>query len=67
LRVFEAVVRHMSYRRTAEELHLSQPAVSRRVRQRQPSRLGPHDSHVLALDYFLVYPLAFVIPRKDLP
>ena len=57
----------MSYRRTAEELHLSQPAVSRRVRQRQPSRLGPHDSHVLALDYFLVYPLAFVIPRKDLP
>ncbi len=33
LRVFEAVVRHMSYTRAAEELHLTQPAVSMQVRQ----------------------------------
>jgi DNA-binding transcriptional LysR family regulator len=33
LRVFEAVVRHKSYTRAAEELHLTQPAVSMQVRQ----------------------------------
>ncbi|NCA89207.1 MAG: LysR family transcriptional regulator [Gammaproteobacteria bacterium] len=33
LRVFAAVVRHMSYTRAAEELHLTQPAVSMQVRQ----------------------------------
>ncbi|ADC62299.1 LysR family transcriptional regulator [Allochromatium vinosum] len=33
LRVFEAVARHNSYTRAAEELHLSQPAVSMQVRQ----------------------------------
>lgn len=33
LRVFEAVVRHMSYTRAAEELHQTQPAVSMQVRQ----------------------------------
>ncbi|MGQ9659469.1 MAG: LysR family transcriptional regulator [Thermochromatium sp.] len=33
LRVFEAVARHSSYTRAAEELHLSQPAVSMQVRQ----------------------------------
>jgi DNA-binding transcriptional LysR family regulator len=33
LRVFEAVARHLSYTRAAEELHLSQPAVSMQVRQ----------------------------------
>lgn len=33
LRVFEAVARHTSYTRAAEELHLSQPAVSMQVRQ----------------------------------
>ena len=33
LRVFETVVRHMSYTRAAEELHLTQPAVSMQVRQ----------------------------------
>jgi len=33
LRVFEAVARHKSYTRAAEELHLSQPAVSMQVRQ----------------------------------
>jgi len=33
LRVFEAVARHLSYSRAAEEMHLSQPAVSTLVRQ----------------------------------
>jgi LysR family transcriptional regulator, low CO2-responsive transcriptional regulator len=33
LRVFEAVARQLSYTRAAEELHLSQPAVSMQVRQ----------------------------------
>ncbi len=33
LRVFEAVARHLSFSRAAEELHLSQPAVSTLVRQ----------------------------------
>jgi DNA-binding transcriptional LysR family regulator len=31
-RVFEAVARHLSFSRAAEELHLSQPAVSMQVR-----------------------------------
>ena len=33
LRVFEAVARHSSYSRAAEELHLTQPAISMQVRQ----------------------------------
>jgi DNA-binding transcriptional LysR family regulator len=33
LRVFEAVARHCSFSRAAEELHLTQPAVSMQVRQ----------------------------------
>jgi DNA-binding transcriptional LysR family regulator len=33
LRVFEAVARHMNYSRAAEELHLSQPAVSTQVKE----------------------------------
>ena len=33
LRVFEAVARHLSYSRAAEELHLTQPAVSIQVKQ----------------------------------
>ncbi|MEJ2326340.1 MAG: LysR family transcriptional regulator [Chromatiaceae bacterium] len=33
LRVFEAVARQLSYTRAAEELHLTQPAVSMQVRQ----------------------------------
>lgn len=33
LRVFEAVARHLSFSRAAEELHLTQPAVSMQVRQ----------------------------------
>jgi DNA-binding transcriptional LysR family regulator len=33
LRVFEAVARHLNYSRAAEELHLSQPAVSTQVKE----------------------------------
>ncbi|MGR6034243.1 MAG: LysR family transcriptional regulator [Candidatus Nitrosoglobus sp.] len=33
LYVFEAVARHLSYTRAAEELHLSQPAVSMQIKQ----------------------------------
>lgn len=33
LKVFEAVARHLSYSRAAEELHLTQPAVSIQVKQ----------------------------------
>lgn len=33
LKVFASVVRHMSYTRAAEELHLSQPAVSMQIKQ----------------------------------
>lgn len=33
IRVFEAVARHLSYTRAAEELHLSQPAVSMQIKQ----------------------------------
>jgi len=33
LKVFETVARHMSFSRAAEELHLTQPAVSTQVRQ----------------------------------
>jgi DNA-binding transcriptional LysR family regulator len=33
LRVFEAVARHMNFSRAAEELHLSQPAVSTQVKE----------------------------------
>ena len=33
LRVFEAVARHLSFTRAAEELHLTQPAVSMQVKQ----------------------------------
>ena len=37
LRVFEAVARHCSYTRAADELHLTQPAVSMQVRQLEES------------------------------
>ena len=33
LKVFEAVARHLSYTRAAEELHLTQPAVSMQIKQ----------------------------------
>jgi len=33
LRIFEAVVRHLSYTRASEELHLTQPAVSMQIKQ----------------------------------
>jgi LysR family transcriptional regulator, low CO2-responsive transcriptional regulator len=33
LKVFETVARHLSFSRAAEELHLTQPAVSTQVRQ----------------------------------
>ena len=31
--LFEAVARHLSFTRAAEELHLTQPAVSMQIRQ----------------------------------
>ena len=31
LKIFEAVARHLSFSRAAEELHLTQPAVSMQV------------------------------------
>jgi len=37
LKVFEAVARHGSYTRAAEELHLSQPAVSMQIKQLEES------------------------------
>ena len=37
LKVFEAVARHLNYTRAAEELHLSQPAVSMQVKQLEES------------------------------
>lgn len=37
LRVFESVARHLSFSRAAEELHLTQPAVSMQVRQLEES------------------------------
>jgi len=37
LRVFEAVARHLSFSRAAEELHLTQPAVSMQVRSLEES------------------------------
>ena len=33
LKVFESVARHLSFTRAAEELHLSQPAVSMQIKQ----------------------------------
>lgn len=33
LKIFEAVARHLSYTRAAEELHLTQPAVSMQIKQ----------------------------------
>lgn len=37
LKVFEAVARHLSFSRAAEELHLTQPAVSMQIRQLEES------------------------------
>ncbi len=37
LRVFESVARHLNYTRAAEELHLTQPAVSMQVKQLEES------------------------------
>jgi DNA-binding transcriptional LysR family regulator len=37
LQVFEAVARHLSFTRAAEELHLSQPAVSMQIKQLEES------------------------------
>src|SRR3989344_1278086 len=37
LSVFEAVARHLNYTRAAEELHLTQPAVSMQIKQMEQS------------------------------
>ncbi len=37
LQVFDAVARHLSYTRAAEELHLTQPAVSMQIKQLEGS------------------------------
>jgi DNA-binding transcriptional LysR family regulator len=37
LKVFEAVARHLNYTRAAEELHLTQPAVSMQTKQLEES------------------------------
>ena len=37
LQVFSAVARHLSHSRAAEELHLSQPAVSMQIKQLEQS------------------------------
>jgi len=37
LQVFEAVARHLSYTRAAEELYLTQPAVSMQIKQLEGS------------------------------
>src|SRR3954470_15564811 len=42
LKVFEAVARHLSFSRAAEELHLTQPAVSTQV-----GKLEEHAGHAL--------------------
>jgi len=42
LKVFEAVARHLSFSRAAEELHLTQPAVSTQV-----GKLADHAGHAL--------------------
>ncbi len=51
LRVFEAVARHLSYTRAAEELHLSQPAVSIQVKQLEESVGLPMFEHLGKKNY----------------
>ncbi len=46
LKVFEAVARHLSFRRAAEELHLSQPAVSMQIKQLESNVELPLFDHV---------------------
>ncbi len=46
LKVFEAVARHLSFRRAAEELHLSQPAVSMQIKQLEANVELPLFDHV---------------------
>ncbi len=46
LKVFEAVARHLSFRRAAEELHLSQPAVSMQIKQLESNVDLPLFDHV---------------------
>ena len=41
LMAFEAAARHQSVSRAAEELHLTQSAVSRQIRQLEDQRMRP--------------------------
>lgn len=46
LRVFEAVAKHLSFTRAAEELHLSQPAVSMQIKQLEDAAGLPLFEHL---------------------
>ncbi len=46
LQIFEAVARHLSFTRAAEELHLTQPAVSMQVRQLEGQVGAPLIEHL---------------------
>lgn len=46
LRIFDAVARHLSFSRAAEELHLTQPAVSMQIKQIEQSASQPLLEHL---------------------
>jgi DNA-binding transcriptional LysR family regulator len=46
LKVFESVARHLSYSRAADELHLTQPAVSMQIKQLEDNISLPLFEHL---------------------